>query len=215
MAADIIMSTLNVQISFQNFSISTASTGKERLCLGLCPNTYWLKTTIALLCSQIQWVGNLDRAWRRCRFSVQHLGPQLGRTEGWVMAESCNHLETSSSLIISVAWAAMTQRLDLLTGTPTGVLASLQYGGLRVIRFATCQLKYFNKQGERCIAFQDPSWSSHSVNSSTAYWQKQSQSGPYSRGEEWDSTYSWRSNKVTLSKSTQDKLVLLHPSLEN
>lgn len=78
------------------------------------------------------------------------------------MVDSWNLLETSSSLIISIAWADITQRLDLLTGTPTGVLASSQYGGLRVITLGICQLKYFNKQGGRCIAFYDPS-SGHTV----------------------------------------------------
>lgn len=65
------------------------------------------------------------------------------------MAKRWNHLKTSSSLIMSAGWADMTQRLNLLTGTPTGVLASSQYGGLCVIRLGTFQFKYFNKQGKK------------------------------------------------------------------
>lgn len=57
------------------------------------------------------------------------------------MAESWSHLETLSSLIISVAWADMTQKLDLLTGALTSVLAFSQFGGLRVIGLAISQLR--------------------------------------------------------------------------
>lgn len=67
----------------------------------------------------------------------QDLGPQLGRLEGWLRAESWNHLETPSYTIISNAWTDVTPRLGLLTGAAPCYLVSSQYGSLRVIRLVS------------------------------------------------------------------------------
>ena len=109
-------------------------------CIANYSKTYWLKTMV-LLCSQIQWAKNSERAqWGQLISLPGYTAPNLGKLEGWRWLDSWNLLEAFSFPCLEwmqtvdwkLRWAvrqiAYVWLLHMFS--PCGLSwASLQYGG--------------------------------------------------------------------------------------
>ena len=84
---------VGILLSFILIEIHVAERSSSYCYIANYSKTYWLKTMI-LLCSQIQWAKNAERAqWGQLISLPGYTAPNLGRLEGWRWLDSWNLLE--------------------------------------------------------------------------------------------------------------------------